>query len=206
MRIFRNFKDLLQLLWNICGWLLLYIARLLSAWRKVCLYAIYYSFIWFNFVRSIKTKKSFSFFYKFKIKLVLIFNYSLGSLALLVASRVINNTSVCTDCVCDINVTCNLWPRRFAPTIFYHSNTNHQVEMGEHYPFVNHYMEKSLFILYMSFMYSLKLLFFLMWNLHFYISVLPKQKELLTIDKWRKPSLCLINTFNAFRHVYHCHA
>ena len=160
LRIFRNFKDLLQLLWNICGWLLLYIARLLSAWRKVCLYAIYYSFIWFNFVGSIKTKKSFSFFYKFKIKLVLIFNYSLGSLALLVASRVINNTSVCTDCVCDINVTCNLWPRRFAPTIFYHSNTNHQVEMGEHYPFVNHYMEKSLFILYMSFMYSLKLLFF----------------------------------------------
>ena len=31
----------------------------------------------------------------------------------------------------------------FAPSIFYSSNTNHQIGMGEHYLIVNHFMEKN---------------------------------------------------------------
>ena len=45
------------ILWNTCKKLLLYIARIISTWRKVCLYPIYCSFIWFNYVRNIKTKE-----------------------------------------------------------------------------------------------------------------------------------------------------
>ena len=66
-----NIRPNTQIFWRA------YIARLISTWRKVCLYTIYCTLIWFNYIRSIKTKKCFWFVYKFKIKLVIICNYSL---------------------------------------------------------------------------------------------------------------------------------
>ena len=61
---------------NTCERLFLYIARLISTWRRGCLYAIYCSFIWFKYVASIRTDEM-RCVYKFNIKFVLILNHSL---------------------------------------------------------------------------------------------------------------------------------
>ena len=74
-----NFAKFLRapILWNTTERLLLYIARLTSTWRKVYMHAIYWLFIWPNYVRSIKTKEMLLivYEYEFKIKFVIIFNY-----------------------------------------------------------------------------------------------------------------------------------
>ena len=56
-----NFAKFLRtpILSNKCERLLLYIAKLMSSWRNVCLYAIYYPFIWLNYARSTKTEEIF---------------------------------------------------------------------------------------------------------------------------------------------------
>ena len=45
------------ILWNICKWLFLDIAKLISTWRNVWWYPIYCTFIWFNYIR-IKNKRN----------------------------------------------------------------------------------------------------------------------------------------------------
>ena len=102
-----NYAKFLEtlILWNICEWLLLHISWIISTWRKVSLYTIYCSFIWFNYVKSIRTKEIFWFIYNFKIKKLLWFltiYYSLGSSSCFYSDT---NTSTYTECLCDINVS-----------------------------------------------------------------------------------------------------
>ena len=59
--------------------------ELIWSWRKVCLFAIYCLFIWFNYVRIINQKKYSWFVYKFKIKFIFIVCW----IRLLFASRVL---------------------------------------------------------------------------------------------------------------------
>ena len=70
----------------------------------------------------------------------------------------------------------------FAPGIFYSSNTNHQRQIDEHLMFANYFVDKSIFILYISWMYLLKLIFW-MGNLHFNIRMLWEKWQLIIIKK-----------------------
>lgn len=68
-----------------------------------------------------------------------------------------NNTFGCTDNFCNINVSHLYF--YFAPRTFYSSNTAIRQVTVENYNFVNQFVEKSIFVLYMSYMYSFKFSF-----------------------------------------------
>ena len=50
------------ILWSTSELLLLYIARLMSVWRKVCLFPIYWFFIWFNYIKVTNKRNAFNLF------------------------------------------------------------------------------------------------------------------------------------------------
>ena len=71
-----NFFLRTTLLWTTCKWLFLHITRLISTW-KIFACTQFCSFILFNYVRSMKTKKLYNF--KWNSSWFLTINYSLGS-------------------------------------------------------------------------------------------------------------------------------
>ena len=65
----------------------IYIARQISTWRRVYLSVIYCSFIWFNYVRNLKTITGFDF---------------------VIRSPVVHewrDTCACKGCLCDVNIS-----------------------------------------------------------------------------------------------------
>ena len=88
----------IEILLRIC------IAKQISTWRRVYLSVIYCSFIWFNYVRSAKTRNAFDCCYA---------SFDSRMIAILVPVK-------------DVYVTLILlWHFYFEPSIFWSSSTNH---------------------------------------------------------------------------------
>ena len=83
--------------------LLLHIAKIISTWKKVCLYPIFCSFIWFNYIRS-KKRNAFNSFTnsKWNSSWFLTIYYSLGSPFGIYSD---SNISACKDHFCNKNVS-----------------------------------------------------------------------------------------------------
>ena len=88
----------------------------------------------------------------------------------------------------------------FAPGIFYSLNTNHQRQIDEHLMFANYFVEKGIFILYISWMYLLK---FISWmgNLHFNIRTLWKRWHLIIIKKTHTFEESWVQLRTSFWHI-----
>ena len=70
---------------------------------------------------------------------MILIRYNLGSLSCFWSN---NNSSVCADCFCDVNISCIFALHLAFVIVWIGMEPNYHIGMGEHYLFVNHFMEK----------------------------------------------------------------